>query len=440
MIRMNLNSYYNSLDQYPAVGLSGKITQITGPIIHAHMPTCSIGTQCRIYSIDKKKSYEAEVVGFNEKTALLMSLTDARGIGPGSQVEVIANSSSVRIGHKLLGRVIDGMGQPLDDKGPIVLSEERSLYGVAANPLDREVINEPLSVGVRAIDGLLTIGRGQRMGIMAGSGVGKSVLLGMMAKNTTADVNVIALIGERGREVKEFIQEILGEEGLKRSVVIAVTSDQSPLLRMRGAFLATAIAEYFAEQNNDVLLMMDSVTRFAMAQREVGLSTGEPPTSKGYTPSVFSMLPKLLERAGNFENSGSVTGLYTVLVEGDDMDEPIADAVRSIVDGHIVLSRKIAQKAHYPAIDILQSTSRVMKNIIDKEHLLSSNEFKEVLSTYREAEDLINIGAYKAGSNQKIDHAIQHIDIVNNFLKQNEGNATGYDVSIQTLKKIVGRA
>lgn len=440
MIVMNLDNYHNSLNQYPLTIQQGRVTQITGSVISAHLPTCSIGTQCFVYTLDKKTKYPAEVVGFNGQSALMMALADCHGVGPGSRIEIYANSSSVRVGHALLGRVINGVGEPLDGKGPISLSEERSLHGEVSNPLDREVIDTPLSVGVRAIDGLLTLGRGQRIGIMAGSGVGKSVLMGMMAKNTEADINVIALIGERGREVKEFIQDILGEEGLQRSVVIAVTSDQSPLLRMRGAFLATSIAEYFAHENNDVLLMMDSVTRFAMAQREVGLSTGEPPTSKGYTPSVFSLLPKLLERAGNFEDSGSVTGLYTVLVEGDDMDEPIADAVRSIVDGHVVLSRKIAQKAHFPAIDVLQSTSRVMKAIVDKDHQFSANEFKQILSTYREAEDLINIGAYKPGSNPKIDHAIQLIDVVNNFLRQSDDNATAYQTTLDTLKRIVGRA
>lgn len=437
---MNLNRYYEAIERVPLNTLTGKVSQITGGVIQAIMPSCSVGSQCTIYSLDGRKKFLSEVVGFKHNKTLLMALGENRGIGPGSLVQINAFSSTVRVGKGLLGRVIDGLGNPLDEKGPLILAEERSLYGEASNPLDREVIHEPLSVGVRAIDALMTVGRGQRMAIMAGSGVGKSVLLGMMAKNTDADINVIALIGERGREVKEFIQEILGEEGLSRSVVVAVTSDQSPLLRMRGAFLATSIAEYFAAHNTDVLLMMDSVTRFAMAQREIGLSTGEPPTSKGYTPSVFSLLPKLLERAGNFESSGSVTGLYTVLVEGDDMDEPIADSVRSIVDGHIVLSRKIAQKAHFPAIDVLQSTSRVMKNIVDKEHLMSSNDFKEMLSIYREAEDLINIGAYKPGSNKKIDHAIQHIELINNFLKQSDANSTAYNSTVNTLKKITGRA
>lgn len=439
MAQISLDHYYRSLSQTPVCRIIGKVSEITGGIISARMPSCAVGGQCQIRSLDGSKTYDAEVVGFRSGETLLMALGENKGIGPGSVIELISTESTVRVGDGLLGRVVDGMGNPLDGKGSLTLPEDRPLYGKVSNPLQREIIKKPLSVGVRAIDGMLTIGQGQRMGIMAGSGVGKSVLLGMMAKNTDADVNVIALIGERGREVKEFIEEILGEEGLRRSVVVAVTSDQSPLLRMRGAFLATSIAEYFAEKSKDVLLMMDSVTRFAMAQREIGLSTGEPPTSKGYTPSVFGLLPKLLERAGNFEGSGSVTGLYTVLVEGDDMDEPIADAVRSIVDGHIVLSRKLAQRAHFPAVDVLQSTSRVMKNIVQGEHLSAAADLREILAVHREAEDLINIGAYKAGSNSKIDRAVQLIEVTNNFLKQNENNRTAFETTVQTLRKLTGR-
>lgn len=439
MTQINLDRYYRSLAQTPVCKLTGKVIEITGGVLTARMPGCAIGSQCRIHALDGAKVYPAEVVGFRNGETLLMALSENKGIGPGSLIELVSTESTARVGDALLGRVIDGLGQPLDGKGALLLPEDRGLYGEVSNPLDREIIAKPLSVGVRAIDGLLTIGQGQRMGIMAGSGVGKSVLLGMMAKNTDADINVIALIGERGREVKEFIEEILGEEGLKRSVVVAVTSDQSALLRMRGAFLATTIAEFFAGRNKNVLLMMDSVTRFAMAQREIGLSTGEPPTSKGYTPSVFSLLPKLLERAGNFENSGSVTGLYTVLVEGDDMDEPIADAVRSIVDGHIVLSRKIAQRSHFPAIDVLQSTSRVMKNIVKPEHATVAAELREILAVHREAEDLINIGAYKSGSNPKIDRAVQLIEVASNFLKQSDKNRTAFDATVQTLRKITGK-
>jgi flagellum-specific ATP synthase len=305
------------------------------------------------------------------------------------------------------------------------------------NPMSRRPIREPLDLGVRAVNGVLTIGMGQRVGIMAGSGVGKSVLLGMMARNTKADVNVIALIGERGREVREFIEHDLGPEGMKRSIVVAVTSDQSPLLRMRGAFVATAIAEYFSSLGNSVLLMMDSVTRFSMAQREIGLSRGEPPASKGYTPSVFSTLPKLLERAGSFESEGSITGLYTVLVEGDDMDDPIADSVRSIVDGHIVLSRKLAQKGHFPAIDILQSTSRVMRAVTTPEHQKLAQKFRENLATYREAEDLINIGAYKPGSNPRIDKAVKLIDGLNDFLRQAVTDPTELNRCIREMQGLL---
>jgi flagellum-specific ATP synthase len=339
----------------------------------------------------------------------------------------------------MLGRIINGQGEPIDDLGPLLLAEEAALYTEAETPMKRELIREPLSLGVRAIDGLLTVGKGQRVAIMAGSGVGKSMLLGQMARSATADVNVIALIGERGREVKEFIEHSLGPTGLARSVVVAVTSDQSPLVRMRGAFLATAIAEYFAQQGQSVFLMMDSVTRFAMAQREIGLSSGEPPASKGYTPSVFSLLPKLLERAGHFTNGGSITGLYTVLVEGDDMDEPIADAVRSIVDGHIVLDRKIAQRAHFPAIDILQSTSRVMRSVVSSQHSRWAQSFRESLAVYRDAEDLINIGAYKNGTNPKIDRAIQLIDKINQFLRQDVEETTSFADTERLMQAIAGR-
>lgn len=310
------------------------------------------------------------------------------------------------------------------------------LYALPAGPMERDTIDRPLDLGIRAINGLLTCGQGQRMGIMAGSGVGKSTLLGMIAQNTLADVNVIALIGERGREVREFIERDLGPEGLARSVVIVATSDQSPLLRMRGAFVATTIAEYFCAQGLNVLLMMDSVTRFAMGMREVGLAVGEPPTTKGYTPSVFATLPKLLERAGSFRDSGSITGLYTVLVEGDDMNEPIADAVRSILDGHIVLSRRLAAKNHYPCIDILHSASRVMNAVVDKDHQEQSGRLREVLATYQEAEDLINIGAYKKGSNQKIDFALAHIDAVTHFLRQRVHESVDLPATIAQLKEL----
>ena len=329
------------------------------------------------------------------------------------------------------------MGNPVDNGPPLHLPDEQPLYALPPSPMLRDTIETPLDLGIRAINGMITCGVGQRMGIMAGSGVGKSVLLGMMAKYARADINVIALIGERGREVREFIERDLGKEGLARSVIIAVTSDQPPLLRMRGAYLATAIAEYFCARKHNVLLMMDSVTRFAMAMREIGLAIGEPPTTKGYTPSVFATLPKLLERAGKFKNQGSITGLYTVLVDGDDLTEPVADAVRSILDGHIVLSRDLAAKNHYPAIDVMMSTSRVMRDIVSQRHLELAGRTRSVMAVYRESEDLINIGAYAAGSNPRIDYAISRIDAINTFLHQRMDEASSLDESISAMGELV---
>jgi flagellum-specific ATP synthase len=349
-------------------------------------------------------------------------------------------ASTVMVGEALLGRVLDGRGNPIDGKGPLNLSsrsfEERSLYQKPSHPLERAMITEPLDLGVRAINGMLTTGKGQRVGIMAGSGVGKSVLLGMMARHTAADINVIALIGERGREVREFIERDLGPEGMKRSVVVVSTSDKSPLLRMRAAYLATTIAEYFRDQTKDVLLMMDSVTRFCMAQREIGLSLGEPPASKGYTPSVFSVLPKLLERSGMAPDRGSITGIYTVLADGDDMDDPVVDAARSILDGHFVLSRKIAQKNHFPAIDIMQSASRVMRSVIDDAHIQWSGQMREWMATYAQAEDLINIGAYVRGSNPKIDQSIHVHEKIQAFLRQGIDEKGGFGDTIAAMHSI----
>ncbi|MBD3276599.1 MAG: FliI/YscN family ATPase, partial [Candidatus Marinimicrobia bacterium] len=336
-----------------------------------------------------------------------------------------------------LGRVLDGLGRPIDGKGPIHGKKMQPIHNTPPDPLDRRRITQPLFTGIRAIDTLLTCGKGQRVGIFAGSGVGKSVLLGMVARKTSADVNVIALIGERGREVRDFIEKDLGEEGLKRSIVVAVTSDQAPLIRIKGGLIATAIAEYFRGKGNDVMLMMDSVTRIAMAQREIGLAVGELPAAKGYTPSVFGMLPKLLERAGSDE-AGSITGMYTVLVEGDDMNEPVADMVRSILDGHVVLSRKLAALNQYPAIDVLQSISRVMIDVVDEEHHELANKMIEVLASYEEAEDLINIGAYVKGSNPRIDRAISLIDQIRDFLKQGIKEEVSFENSIQRMREIVG--
>jgi flagellum-specific ATP synthase len=358
------------------------------------------------------------VVGFKKGRVLLMPLDTLQGLGPGCKIISLGKQASVGVGAGFLGRVIDGLGNPIDDKGPIDCDDAYPIYADPINPLQRGRIEAPMDLGIKAINGVLTCGKGQRMGIFSGSGVGKSVLMGMIARNTKADINVIGLIGERGREVREFLEKNLGIEGLKRSVVVVAASDRHPLIRMRAAYVATTISEYFRDQGKDVLLMLDSLTRFAMAQREIGLSIGEPPTTKGYTPSVFSLLPKLLERSGLDAGKGSVTGLYTILVEGDDFNEPIADAARSILDGHISLTRELANKNHYPAIDILQSISRVMIDVVDEEQKKKANELQNILATYKKAEDLINIGAYVQGSNPDIDYAIAMIARVNVFLQQ----------------------
>jgi len=415
--KKTLEQIEKKIETTDTIKIYGKVTNITGLLIEGVGPGVSIGTVCSIINQDGEK-FKAEVVGFRGNKILLMPFTDTKGLTPNSLILAERGLTSIKVGEGLLGRVIDGLGNPIDGKGPINYTETISLYHEPINPMLRKPITESLDVGIKAINGLLTIGKGQRIGILAGSGVGKSTLLGMIARYTTADINVIGLIGERGREVKEFITKNLGEEGLKRSIVVAVTSDNSPLLRMRGAFVATSIAEYFRDKGFDVLLMMDSITRFAMAQREIGLSIGEPPTTKGYTPSVFALLPKLLERAGNSDSKGSLTAIYTVLVEGDDMNEPIADSTRAILDGHIILSRQLAAQNHYPCIDILNSKSRLMVDIVGDEHKELAGKLISLYATYKEAEDLINIGAYSKGSNPKIDEAIDKIDKINNFLKQ----------------------
>jgi len=415
----------------------GKVTKIVGLVVEGYCPTASVGTMCEITPLDGSEAVTAEVVGFRDGLALMMPLGELRGLGPGSLIRVLRTSATMHVGNELLGRVVDAMGNAIDDMPQPQCEQEMPIYALPPGPMQRRKIAKPLDLGVRAINGLLTCGQGQRLGIMAGSGVGKSVLLGTMAKHSHADINVIALIGERGREVREFIERDLGEDGLARSVVLVATSDQSPLLRMRGAFVATALAEYFCRQGHNVLMLMDSVTRFAMAMREVGLAIGEPPTTKGYTPSVFATLPKLLERAGNFKQQGSITALYTVLVEGDDMNEPIADSVRSILDGHIVLSRDLAAKNHYPCIDILHSSSRVMRDIVDDEHSKDAGKIREILATYKEAEDLINIGAYVSGSNPKIDYAISRIDAVNQFLCQGMNERDTLEGSRAAMNQLV---
>lgn len=421
---LDLERYEAALERVHLSEDSGKITQVVGQVMTGFLPGSSIGSVCAVYPSQGFGRFLAEVVGFRDRRVLLMPLGEMRGVGLGSRVVLERQVATIKVGPELLGRVINGLGEPLDDKGPIDTSDESLIYNPVGNPLEREPISVPMDLGVRAINGLITVGRGQRVGIMAGSGVGKSVLMGMMARSSNADVNVIAMIGERGREVKEFIEEILGPDGLARSVVVVATSDQSPLLRMRASFVATTVSEYFCNQGKHVLLMMDSITRFAMAQREIGLSTGEPPASKGYTPSVFSALPKMLERVGAFQSKGSITGLYTVLVEGDDMDDPIGDAVRSIVDGHIVLDRKLASRGHFPAIDVLTSTSRVMKNVVGRDFMQMARAMRSQLAIYKEAEDLINIGAYKQGSNPEIDDAIRVHPAINDYLRQDIDEST----------------
>ncbi|PHR29450.1 MAG: flagellum-specific ATP synthase FliI [Desulfotalea sp.] len=415
----------------------GKVTKIIGLVIEGYCPHASIGSLCELTPIHRGDKIYAEIVGFKDSIALLMPLGELRGLGPGSLIRVVRTSAVISVGNNLLGRIIDAMEVPQDGLPSPILSETKDLYSLPPGPMERQNITDSIDLGVRAINGLITCGVGQRMGIMAGSGVGKSVLLGMMAKYAKADINVIALIGERGREVREFIERDLGKEGLARSVIVVVTSDQSPLLRMRGAFVATAIAEYFCNNGKNVLLMMDSVTRFAMAMREIGLAVGEPPTTKGYTPSVFATLPKLLERAGNFKNKGSITALYTVLVDGDDMTEPVADSVRSIIDGHIVLSRSLAAKNHFPAIDVLSSASRVMREITGERHQELAGKARDVLANYAEAEDLINIGAYVKGSNPKIDFALSKIGAITDFLRQGYNETSTLKNSIETLGNVL---
>jgi flagellum-specific ATP synthase len=434
---LDFSKYHKNLEDIHLTKDSGKVTEVNGLVIKGYLPGASVGSIVEVFPSSSHNSFFSEVVGFRDQSVLMMPLGDMRGVGLGSRLNLVKQIASVRVGPELLGRVINGLGQPIDGLGPIEQVIEAPLYKEVRNPLERRPIRESLDIGVRAINTCITLGRGQRVGIMAGSGVGKSVLLGMMARYTEADINVIALIGERGRELREFIEGDLGPDGLRKSIIVVATSDQGPLVRMRASYVATAIAEHFCSLGKNVLFMMDSVTRFAMAQREVGLSIGEPPASRGYTPSVFSILPKLLERAGNFENEGSITGLYTVLVEGDDMDDPIGDAVRSIVDGHIVLSRKLAHRGHYPAIDILQSASRVFKNITSPEHQDLAIRVRDILSTYKDSEDLINIGAYKEGANQNIDRAVRLIDPVTHFLRQKIDDPTTIEHGIRFLESIV---
>lgn len=425
----------NLVENCTTIKASGKVVRVVGLTIESEGPMVHLGEHCFIKVLSTNTKIDAEVVGFNNDRVLLMPLGEMKGIGHGCEVIPSGRRLSIPVGESLLGRVLDGLGNPLDKKGPIEMEKYVTIDNEAPDPLDRKNIREILNVGVKSIDSCLTVGKGQRVGIFAGSGVGKSTLLGMISRNSSAQINVIGLIGERGREVNEFLENDLGEEGMRNTVVVVATSDKPALVRLKGASVATAIAEYFRDKGYSVMLMMDSLTRYAMAQREIGLAVGEPPATRGYTPSVFAELPKLLERTGT-SSKGSITGLYTVLVDGDDMNEPIADAVRGILDGHIVLSRELATKNHYPAVDVLQSISRVMPNIVSEEHLFFSRKIREVLAIYKEAEDLINIGAYKEGSNSKIDYSISKIKEVEDLLKQDMNEVSNLNSTFESMVEI----
>ncbi|MDN5318783.1 MAG: flagellum-specific synthase [Thermovirga sp.] len=427
------SSLNERLKDVELVSVNGKVTNVTGIIVESIGPDVQLGDVCEIrFRKPNQQPLKCEVVGFREERILLMPLGDLGKIGPGCSVSATGRPMGVPVGEGLLGRVLNGLGEPLDDKGPINCTEYYPLQNDPPHPLKRKPVKDVLSVGIRAIDGLLTMGRGQRIGIFSGSGVGKSTILGMMARYTEADVNVIVLVGERGREVQEFLNRDLKEEGMRRSVVVVATSDQPPLVRLKAALTGTAIAEYFRDRGKSVLLMMDSITRVAMAQRDVGLAVGEPPVTRGYTPSVFTFLPRLLERAG-CSASGSITGIYTVLVEGDDFNEPIADAVRGILDGHIVLSRDLAVKNHYPAIDVLHSISRLMKDITSTEQQEAARSLRENLSLYQEAEELINLGAYKKGSNPRLDFAVENKDKFDKFLRQEIDERSTFEETLKLL-------
>jgi len=434
MSTMNFENYRKILRAMDPLEYGGKVMKIVGLTIESNGPASKIGDICRVYSYRSDRYIEAEVVGFKDQRVLLMPFGKVEGIGLGSRVISTNRTFEVAVGRNLIGRVVDALGNPIDNMGPIEPERFYPAENEPPSPFERTRIKEILPMGIRAIDGLLTIGRGQRMGIFAGSGVGKSTLMGMIARNTVADINVITLVGERGREVRDFLEKDLGEEGLKKSVLVVATSDQPALLRLKSAMAGTAIAEYFRDKGYNVLLLMDSLTRFAMAQRDIGMAVGEPPISRGFPPSVYAILPKLLERSGTSAR-GSITGLYTVLVEGDDMNEPIADTVRGILDGHIVLSRELAGSNHYPAIDVLSSVSRIMADIVPPEHCENAGFVKNKLAVYREARDLINIGAYRKGSNPEIDSAISLVGKINGFLRQGTSeNMTFEDV----LTKLAG--
>ncbi len=427
-----------TVEDAPRFTVYGRVTRVIGQVVEASSLPVAVGEVCRL-APDDRKGILAQVTGFHERGVLLMPLGELEGVHPGATVVPLGRPFHALAGEGLVGRVLDGLGRPMDDDRPLGPVRRQPLHADAPSPLDRPRIHAPLATGVRSIDGLLTLGRGQRIGIMAGSGVGKSVLLGMIARRTSADVNVIALLGERGREVREFVERDLGPEGLARSVVVVATSDQAPVVRATGALVATAIAEYFRDTGRDVLLMMDSVTRVAMAWREVGLAVGEPPTTKGYPPSVFAALPRLLERAGTSAR-GSITGLYTVLVEGDDFNEPVADSARSILDGHIVLTRRLASAKHFPAVDVLESVSRVRDEVVSPEHLASANAFLKLEAAYRANEDLLSVGAYKTGADPAVDTAVALRPAMLGFLQQRADEGSTFDETAGALTALAARA
>ena len=431
-----LLSYRERLAELSPYRISGTVTEVTGILIASCGPWLPVGGLCQIYPRGSADAVPAEVVGFRRGQTLLMPLADLRGIGPGSQVVALSKEARYPIGDSLLGRVIDGLGNPLDGKG-VIAEPSLPIYTTVSNPLEREAIQQPLDFGVRAINGMITCGKGQRVALMAGAGVGKSTFLAMIARNTRADVKVIALMGERGREVEDFVNRTLPAEDRQRMIVIAATSEAPALVRVRGAFIAATIAEYFCQRGQDVLLLMDSLSRFAMAQREAGLAAGEPPSTKGYTPSVFALLPRLLERAGSWKGKGSITGLYTVLMEGDDPYEPVTDAVRSLTDGHIHLSRRLAEQGHFPAIDVLASVSRVRSSVTSKEHQAAVTELARLLAAYRDAEDLIQIGAYVKGRNRDVDRAIELMPRIRDYLCQDRFEDANLEASAKALADLL---
>lgn len=424
----------NHLEDVELTTVHGRITEIIGMLIRAVIPQVKLGELCLIKR-EGRDPLAAEVVGFTKDEVLLSPLGDMKGIGPSSEVIPMRMPMHIKVGPALLGRVLDGLGNPLDEdvKGPLNVTESFPVINPPPDPMKRGLITKPISVGVRCLDGILTCGKGQRVGIFSAAGVGKSTLLGMIARNAVADVNVITLIGERGREVREFLINDLGEEGMKRSVIIVSTSDQAAQMRLNAAYIGTAIAEYFRDQGKSVILMMDSITRFARALREIGLAAGEPPARAGYTPSVFAVLPRLLERSGN-SDKGSITAFYTILVAGDDLNEPVADEVRSILDGHIILSSELARQFHYPAIDVLASVSRILTQIVDRQHLELIGKLREVLANYKKNELLIRIGEYKPGSDKNADFALKYIDKVNRFLKQQVEEKSSFEETLRQLK------